>query len=132
MKTSLLTLALFLFVGLQLVVGAPPDSIGVGHRVAARWTDGRYYLGTVTAVEGDAFKILYEDGDKLTVKAEHVHPIHANAVFKVGDHVMAGWKGALMYPGTVTEVTATGCRVQWDDGDKPLLVEKNRIVHWRK
>lgn len=132
MKSPLLILTLFLFVSCQLVTAAPKENLAVGQRVAAKWSDGRYYLGSVTAVEGETFRILYEDGDKLAVKGDDVHPIRANAEFNVGDHVLAGWKGAVMYPGVVTEVTATACTVKWDDGDTPLSVDKGRIIHWAK
>ena len=40
------------------------NDIKAGSKVAARWTDGEYYRGTVAKVVGRALYIHYADGDK--------------------------------------------------------------------
>ncbi len=57
-----------------------------------------------------------------------VHPLSQAASFKVGDHVIAAWRTALMFPGVITAVSDVTCTVHWDDGDKPLEVKKSRIM----
>ncbi len=38
----------------------------------AKWTDGSFYMGTVTGVSGAGADVLYEDSDKLTVPVAEV------------------------------------------------------------
>jgi hypothetical protein len=129
MKThsfSLPTLAIVLLLASLLpTLAADPKA---GDSVAAVWTDGNYYLGTITAISGEKAAILYEDGDKKDVPLSKVHPLSQTADFKSGDHVVAAWKGARMYPGLVTAVGDLTCTVKWDDGDKPMEVKKGRII----
>lgn len=128
----LLTLLAFFVALPQAAKAGSKQDIGVGHPVAARWSDGKYYTGSVLATNGANFKVLFDDGDKLTVDAAHVFALRENGNFEVGDHVLAGWKGARMFPGTVTAVTAAACRIKWDDGDAPMVVKKSRIVHLKR
>ncbi|RBP48090.1 uncharacterized protein DUF4537 [Roseimicrobium gellanilyticum] len=112
----------------QLLAG-PGSQIGVGNRVAAMWSNGGYFLGTVTEIEGERFNILFEDGDRLAVDSSRVVALREDTAFAVGERVMAAWKGISMYPGVVTKVHAKSCMVKWDDGDAPLLVAKDKIFH---
>ncbi|HSI64496.1 MAG TPA: hypothetical protein VLE43_15315 [Candidatus Saccharimonadia bacterium] len=96
------------------------------------WTNGGYFLGTVTGAEGDRFDILFEDGDRLAVDATNVVALREDTPFAVGDHVTAAWNGVAMYPGVITKVHAKSCMVKWDDGDVPLLVAKDKIFHSNK
>ena len=100
----------------------------VGDSVAAIWTDGNYYVGTITSISGDKADVLYEDGDKLTVPLAKVHTLSKTANFKVGDHVIAAFNGASMFPGVITAVSDATCTVKWDDGDTPLDVPKGRMI----
>lgn len=108
---------------------AGDKNIRVGSRVAAKWVDGQYYLGTITRI---ATKVLveYDDGDKRKVPVADVFPIAKGATFQVGDRVLALWKRAAMFPGVVSEVRANECLVKWDDGDRPKLVTKSKMLHW--
>ena len=120
---SLLTAILFV----TSVLPAFAGEAKVGDSVAAMWKDGNYWVGTVTGISDDQANILYEDGDKLAVPLAKVHPLSQAATFKVGDHVIAAWKGAQMFPGVITAVSDLSCTVKWDDGDAPLEVKKARI-----
>ncbi|QIF01372.1 DUF4537 domain-containing protein [Roseimicrobium sp. ORNL1] len=111
------------------VLAGPGGQIGVGNRVAAMWSNGGYFLGTVTEIEGDRYNILFEDGDRLAVNSANVVALREDMPFSVGDRVVAAWKGISMYPGVVTKVHAKSCMVGWDDGDEPLLVAKDKIFH---
>lgn len=114
------------------VLAGPGGQIGVGNRVAAMWSNGGYFLGTVTEIEGDRYSILFEDGDRLAVNSAKVVALREDTPFSVGDRVVAAWKGISMYPGIVTKVHAKSCMVRWDDGDEPLLVAKDKIFHAAK
>ena len=126
MKTFLTLVAGFVLfmVSVFPVLAADPK---VGDSVAAPWTKGLIYMATVTGISGDKADLLYEDGDKLAVPLASLRILSSDTAFKVGDHVMAAWKNAQMFPGVITAVTEVTCTVKWDDGDTPLEVKKNRI-----
>jgi len=114
-------------------VGAPPATveqapIGVGTRVAAKWTDNNWWYGAVGRVDNDGYVINYADGDVLKVTPSGVIPVAPPGSLKVGDHVLAVWKGARMYPGVITAIHSNGAMVQWDDGDVPLVVPFDMIA----
>jgi len=104
------------------------DNARPGDKVAARWTDGGYYLATITGAGGGGVEVLYDDGDKGTVNTADVMRASRTANINVGDHVLAAWRDARMYPGVVTAKTEFTVTVQWDDGDKPLEVARDRAV----
>jgi hypothetical protein len=124
-----LLIAVLLFTGAGLTQAAPKDRIDKGTKVAARWTDGWYYVGTVTGEGEKKFHVLFEDGDTHWVLPEHIFTLRADRKFEVGDRVLAAWKTAQMFPGVVTAVNPSNCRVKWDDGDTPSDVLKDRMVH---
>ena len=103
----------------------------VGDTVAAPWSDVNFYLATITAIADGNASVLYEDGDKGSVPLDKVSAVVKDATFAVGDHVLAAWKGARMFPGVVTAVSEAVCIIKWDDGDAPLQVPKTRMVHAR-
>ncbi len=109
---------------------APAAAVGLaaGTRVAAKWKDGHYWYGTIGEVANDGYVIHYADGDVLKVAPANVIPVAAPGSLNVGDHVMAVWKGAKMYPGRITRIDASTATVQWDDGDTPLDVPLNQIA----
>ena len=109
------------------VYGAPGIEIAAGTRVAAIWTNGAYYPGTVQAVLVDGYAIAYDDGDRWIAPRDRVLPM-ATAPVAVGDHVLAVWKNGKMYPGRVTAVTPGGATIAWDDGDTPMFVPEKNIA----
>ncbi|MEZ0273266.1 MAG: hypothetical protein ACAH88_00060, partial [Roseimicrobium sp.] len=135
MKTIRVLLTALISVSMMFAsssLAGPESQIDPGKRVAAMWTNGGYFLGTVTGAEGDRFDILFEDGDRLAVDATNVVALREDTPFAVGDHVTAAWNGVAMYPGVITKVHAKSCMVKWDDGDVPLLVAKDKIFHSNK
>lgn len=109
-------------------VGAIAGEVKPGDKVAAKWIDGNYYLATVTEVGDGKLNVLYDDGDQGTVAPAEVIGVVRDAKFNVGDHVLAAWKTAAMFPGVVTAKTQFTVTVTWDDGDTPLEVAKDRVV----
>ena len=107
----------------------PKDAFQVGDRVAAKWTDGKYYIGKIEKI-GAKVQVRWDDGTGGPVLPKDISVIPQNAEFSVGDHVLAVWKGAQMFPGVVTEVKPKQCVVKWDDGDQPILVHKQQMVRW--
>ncbi len=100
----------------------------IGTRVAAKWKDGKYWLGEIAGGQGNQYVIHYADGDQLTIGDDQVIPIAAPGTLFVGQHVMAVWKGATMFPGTITAMDGTTATVKWDDGDTPLAVPVDKIA----
>ncbi len=104
------------------------DQIAAGDTVAAKWTDGDYYLATVTNVEGDSISVTYvDDGTSRAVPTADVRTI-PDVTFAVGDRVLAVWSSAHFYPGEVTAVEGTTYTVKWDDGSTPSAVEAGKII----
>jgi hypothetical protein len=100
----------------------------VGDRVAAKFTDGRFYGGKVAAIDGDKFEIGYDDGDKLTVGAGDLVKCAEPSELSAGQKVAAVWTNGLFYKGTLGEKKDDGWVVQWDDGSEPLVVAVGKIV----
>ncbi len=108
--------------------GTFADEAKPGDKVAAKWSDGGHYLATVTAVSGGQLAVLFDDGDKGTVGAADLLRVSRNANFATGDRVLAAWKSARMFPGTVTAKTEFTVTVKWEDGDEPLEVPREKIA----
>ena len=103
-------------------------AFAAGQSVAAKWTDGKLYLATVTAVDGDNVTVTYtDDGTSGTVAAADVRAI-PSATFAVGDRVLAVWSAGHFYPGEVTKVEGTAYVVKWDDSSTPSAVETGKII----
>ncbi|MDP8225593.1 MAG: DUF4537 domain-containing protein [Candidatus Lernaella stagnicola] len=53
----------------QIVIDVVPPKamVKVGVKVLAKWSDGRYYPGTVSAINGNKYSIAFNDGDQGTV-----------------------------------------------------------------
>ncbi|MDP8255476.1 MAG: hypothetical protein P9M14_06995 [Candidatus Alcyoniella australis] len=54
---------------MQIAVDMVPAAadVQVGTKVIAQWSDGRFYPGTVGAINGNKYDIQYNDGDKGTL-----------------------------------------------------------------
>jgi hypothetical protein len=87
-----------------------------GDTVAAQWSDGHWYMGTVTE-SGDAYTVAYDDGSDQTglSEAEVRAPLTANDI-EIGDAVLADWRaGERLYRGTVSQLIHGGVLITWDD-----------------
>jgi hypothetical protein len=102
--------------------------LDIGSPVAAKWSDGKWYFGHVSDVDGARYAVDYADGDQGTVGAGDILPISPPEQIVPGAHVLALWKETSMYPGVVLTVTNGKARVRWDDGDLPLDVPFDRIA----
>lgn len=50
----------------------PKTSVLPGKSVLAQWSDGKYYPGKVTVINGDIFNISFDDGDKGQVRLDQI------------------------------------------------------------
>ena len=74
-----------------------------------------WYPGTIVAIEGDLFDVIYDDGDRANLTLEQVKPL----TIGVGTRVYANWKaGGIYYPGRVAQAVGEAIFVEYDDGDK--------------
>lgn len=89
----------------------------VGEKVIANWKKGDKWWGaTVTAIDGPAVTVTYEDGIVETLGSISVaHIPSAPAKVKVGDKVVAKWSGGGYWNATVTELLGTKATVTWSD-----------------
>jgi len=127
-KTTVLALAACLAALVPFAAMAAP---AVGQRVAARWSDGNYYLATIVSVKGGDCVVKYEGGgDQDTLSIDTIIAIPDKQSFKAGDKVFAVWPDQFLrfYSGVVEKVSSAGCTVKWNDGSSPSLVPANRVL----
>lgn len=117
----LLTLAAF------SVNGEAAAKFTTGAKVAAKWTDGEYYLAVIKSFTDGNYEVDYDDGSQGTVAEADIQSIPAKLKLAAGDKVYAVWSGSKFYPGTVEKTTAKGAVVKWDDGSQPSMVEFGKI-----
>jgi hypothetical protein len=99
-----------------------------GMSVAAKWTDGNYYLATIKNVTGDMYAVDYADGSNGEVKLTDLKMITEKANLKAGDKVFAVWAGAKFYAGKLKEMKETGAIITWDDGTTESEVVFGKIM----
>ncbi len=107
---------------------AKSPTFTVGMTVAAKWSDGSYYLAEIKAVNNDKFDVAYADGDKGSVPASDIKEIPAKLTLAAGDKVFAVWNNAKFYSGTVQEVKTSGAVIKWDDGTTASEVPFGKII----
>lgn len=80
-------------------------AIHVGDRVEADYClEGTYYSGTVTAIDGDAFTVTYDDGGSSEkLPADHVRPLVPPAATVTRHHVFGEGMSEAEALGTVNE-----------------------------
>ena len=115
-----------LLIAIQVSVFAA--NIKTGDKVAAKGLLGVYYYGTIAGTSDGKFDLDFIDGTKGKSIASDLIAVDPAAKFKIGDHVLALWKGSTMYPGVISATKAATVTVKWDDGDLPLDVPRNQVV----
>lgn len=99
-----------------------------GSTVAAKWSDGKWYLGYIAKINKTSYDVNYADGDKSSVSKSDIIPV-SKTTFKKGDKVMAVWSdGAQFYDGVVVKTEKDGAVIKWDDGSSESLVEYGKII----
>lgn len=103
-------------------------SFSPGQTMAAKWTDGNWYLAKIESVSGGRYNVLYADGDRGSVAQDQIQVIPMRPHLIAGERVLAVWSGAKFYSGIILEVRGNGAVVKWDDGSTPSLVEYGKIL----
>jgi hypothetical protein len=106
----------------------PQPQLAPGSAVAAKWSDGSYYLATITAVSQQGFHVLYEDGTQVILQGNDMIPVPRNPDLHLGDRVLACWTDSCMYVGVVTADKGVTFTVAWEEGGRPTDVVAGRIV----
>lgn len=102
---------------------AQDSALKVGSIVAARWDDGSWYRGKITAIKSGTFTVDYDDGGSSTLQRPHIKPISPNPKVSKGQKVFALWEeDGIFYLGTVSEVKKTGIVIAWDDGGQSASI----------
>jgi len=131
MKTaSRLCALIVLFVGVQVAPAAEPEK---DDAVWAEWKPNEWYRGKVTKKDKGEFDILFDDGDKATVKAGQIALDKGitKKDAKEGIAVLAKFKKGNYYPGKIAKVTEDGTyEIKFDDGDEDTVtLDELRIIH---
>lgn len=109
-------------------IGKITGKLEEGSLVAAKWSDGKWYLGSIAKINKTTYDINFADGDKASVTKNDIIPV-SKTKFKNGDKVMAVWSdGTLFYDGVIVKTEKDGAVVKWDDGGSESLVEYGKII----
>lgn len=126
-----LAIALVLVASVIALTGCatkPASRYQVGQTVAAKWTDGNFWLAKVTAADDAQVSVQFlDDNTKLTIAASDVRAIKPTT-WAVGSSVYAVWTSGRFYPGKVTAANGGTYTVKWDDGSAPSPVTADKIM----
>lgn len=125
---SILSAGILFFSIISLSGCGAASKFETGKTVAAKWSDGSYYLAVIKKAGGDSYDVDYADGTKGTVKSSDIREIPEKPSLAAGDNVLAVWTTAKFYPGTVQEVKPEGAVIKWNDGSEPSLVTYGKIL----
>lgn len=95
-------------------------------RVWALWLDGRWYPGTIEAVQGNLRRVVWDDGDAMWLEVSHIVPMAADAEPpEVGATVVAQrWDGEYQ-PAQVEQQEGGRYRVVFRDGEESWAKEED-------
>ncbi len=86
-----------------------------GERVLGLWKDTFWYPATVSSKAGNSYKLTFDDGDTLTVKANQIKKI----TWKTGSVLQCRWNnGEVYYRGKITAMEGESIQFHFDDGDQ--------------
>lgn len=120
---------LFIFCFLAISCYAVSESdVRPGMRVAAKWSDGNWYMATVDSIAVNSCDVSYADGTKGSVSYNDVTLIPNDIFLRPGEKVLAVWSNARFYAGTVQSVAADGAVIQWEDGSASSKVSFGKII----
>ncbi len=105
-----------LFSCVLLALSAPQAlAWGPGDRVLGLWKDAYWYPATVSAKSGNTYTLTFDDGDKLTAKANQIKKIN----WKSGSVLQCRWNnGEIYYRGKITAMEGESIDFLFDDGDR--------------
>jgi len=120
-----------LFLVLSIIVFtfcSSKSSYTVGMTVAAKWTDGNYYLATITKIESGKYFVKYADGAEGEAKDYDLRNTAKKSDLSNGKKVIAVWVGSKFYSGTIKELKPSVAVISWDDGTADSEVEYDKIA----
>jgi len=114
-RTRLFLTVAILFALLAVGTVAAQSNWRVGDHALINWTgDGYWYPGTIVAIEGSEYYVVYDDGDREWVGSDRIRQDD----LLVGTPVSANWLGGgIYYPGVIAERTGNAIVIHYDDGD---------------
>jgi len=118
-----ISLLLFIVAGFLFSCKSGSGPFAKGNPVAAKCTDGSFYLATIVSDSSGTYKVDYDSGETGEVPATDLKALCASPEnVKTGDAVVASWNSSVkLYAGIVQEIQRNGVLVKWDDGSAPSL-----------
>jgi hypothetical protein len=104
---------------LALAIPAAASAQDAGDWVLAQWRGGEdWYPGVVQSHVGNQVTILYDDGTRETLPANHVRRYD----WRVGSRVVCRFGNGVWYDATITGMASDGATisVRYDDGDSEV------------
>ncbi|MBN1532700.1 MAG: hypothetical protein JXA20_08565 [Spirochaetes bacterium] len=100
-----------------------------GDMVAAKYTDGKWYIAKINSCASGACATEFHDGTVKDIQTSDLKALPTKLELKAGDKVWAVWPTTNEFcDGTVAEVKDTGAEVNWDQGGTPSFVEFGRMT----
>jgi hypothetical protein len=93
-----------------------------GSPVAVRWAGDLWLHAVAISSSDEQCEILLADDSTLALPRASIVAVPLRPVFQAGHEVMARWRNAAMFPGTITAASPQSYTVAWHDGDAPLAV----------
>jgi len=106
-------------VALALTLPAAAFAQNAGDWVLAQWRGGKdWYPGVVQSHVGNLVAILYDDGTRETLTADHVRRYD----WRVGTRIVCRFSNGIWYPARITRMAADGATIAvlYDDGDSEV------------
>jgi len=100
----------------------PVASARGGSPVAVRWEENVWLHALALSGNDRTCSLLLADGRTQQIPRASVVAVPIRPVFQVGHEVLARWRNAAMFPGTITAISPQGHTIAWHDGDIPLAV----------
>lgn len=104
---------------LALTSPATAFAQNAGDWVLAQWRGGKdWYPGVVQSHVGNLVNVLYDDGTRETLTADHVRRYD----WRVGTRVVCRFSNGTWYPARITRMAADGATIAvlYDDGDSEV------------
>lgn len=103
-------------------------NLNPGDAVAAKWTDGKWYIAKINKCTRSACVAEFHDGSTRELGADSLKKIPGGVSFAVGTKVWALWPtDNAFYDGVIKKIEGDNAVVAWDQGGTPSTVPLNRM-----
>ncbi|MBP7901631.1 MAG: hypothetical protein KA015_02320 [Spirochaetes bacterium] len=104
------------------------ETLTVGMFVAAQYSNGNWYTGKISKINGKEYTITYTDGDVSVVTKEKIRVFSKDIKLAKNERVLALYGSGQMYVGIVKSVEKNSALIKWEDGSGYANLEFDKII----